>query len=348
VHYAASVYGRRHDVVAMIAAGADLARRASRPDTIALARKVDGRSPARVPLSYEPDLGAIIQWLPLDLSLPALAESPVRLREALDAVGVNVSGGNGRDDLIAYKPRRRAVVRLGDHVLKMYATPADLRAAEVAQRAASGLQSIRTARLEAVLPDLRSIAQPRLPGRPFVRGPVAAGGTIALLHASPPARVPRATASSQLAAAASSARLTVEIRPALERRLQRLLLELEQRRPKDGVLVNSHGDFHTGQLLELDDGPALIDFDEMCLAPPALDLASYAGHFVFGAEEDLEQAREILEGLVDGYGARPPDLPWFLATSILRRAPFPFRFLDARWPDRVEGMVAAAESALSS
>ncbi|HEX9598422.1 MAG TPA: ABC transporter transmembrane domain-containing protein [Gaiellaceae bacterium] len=346
VHYSATVAGRRHDAVAMIAARADLARRARRPETVALARKVNGRSPARVPLSYEPELGAIIHWLPLDLSLPALAESPARLGQALEAVGVSVAEVDEHPDLLAYKPRRRAVIRLGDHVLKIYATAAELRAAELGQRAASGLQSIRTAQLEAVLPEHRSTAQSLLHGRPFVRGPASAGEALALLHASRPAWVRRATATSQLAAAAASARLTIEILPGLGRRLERLLAELERRAPKGGALVNSHGDFHAGQLLDLDEGPALIDFDEMCSAQPALDLTSYAGHLVSGADGDLQQAREALEGLVGGYGVRPPDLPWYLSTSILRRAPFPFRFLDVRWPERVEGMVAAAESAL--
>jgi ATP-binding cassette subfamily B protein len=348
VHYSATVAGRRHDAVAMIAARADLSRRARDPAMIALARKIDGRSPARMPLSYERDLGAIIQWLPLDLSLPALAESPARLHQALEAAGLNGAEAPEHPRLLAYKPRRRAVLRLGDHVLKIYTTASDLRAAEIAQRAASSLESVPTARLEAVLPELRLTAQSLLRGRPFVRGPAAAGEVLARLHASPPLRVPRETARSQLAQAASSARLTVALLPGLERRVERLVAELERGEPRDAALVNSHGDAHAGQLLDLDEGTALIDFDEMCLAPPALDLTSYAGHLVSGAEGDLAKAREALEGLVGGYGARPPDLPWYLATSILRRAPFPFRFLDVRWPERVEAMVGAAESALRS
>jgi hypothetical protein len=34
-------------------------------------------------------------------------------------------------------------------------------------------------------------------------------------------------------------------------------------------------------------------------------------------------------------------------SAVLRRAPFPFRYLDGHWPERVRAIAAAAESALS-
>ena len=53
--------------------GRDLAGRATGPAGVALAARVSGRSLARTPLAYDPDLEALIQWPPLDLGLPALA-----------------------------------------------------------------------------------------------------------------------------------------------------------------------------------------------------------------------------------------------------------------------------------
>jgi aminoglycoside phosphotransferase (APT) family kinase protein len=112
--------------------------------------------------------------------------------------------------------------------------------------------------------------------------------------------------------------------------------------------VVAHGDFHAGQLLRCGGELAVIDFDKLCAAPPALDLATYAAHLVNGREHDLEAARTTLEAAAGGYGERPDGLDWYLATSILRRAPFPFRYLNEDWPDLVEGMVGAAEEALDA
>ena len=84
----------------------------------------------------------------------------------------------------------------------------------------------------------------------------------------------------------------------------------------------------------------------MCLAPPALDLATYAAYLVLGGDGDLDQANDVLEELLDGYGDDPLGLSWYLATCILRRSPRPFRYLDEHWPERVEGMVDAAEAVI--
>ena len=90
----------------------------------------------------------------------------------------------------------------------------------------------------------------------------------------------------------------------------------------------------------------VIDFDEMCAAAAALDLASYAAHHVNGGEGDMTAASAALAGLVAGYGVRPHALAWYLSTSILRRSPFPFRFMEPNWPLRIERMVTDAEEAL--
>ena len=110
--------------------------------------------------------------------------------------------------------------------------------------------------------------------------------------------------------------------------------------------MTSHGDFHGGQLLELPDGPALIDLDLLGAAPPALDLANYAGHLIPRDAPDLDAALAVLEQLVEGYGRRPPSLEWYLAASVLRRSRVPFRNFEPDWPAQTEAMVSAAEAAL--
>ena len=73
-----------HEAVAVAERGADLAARAGDPRNVKLIRKAAGRSPARTPLAYDAGLDALIQWSPVDIELPALAETPERLRDELE------------------------------------------------------------------------------------------------------------------------------------------------------------------------------------------------------------------------------------------------------------------------
>ncbi len=344
------------EAVAMIAAHANLARRAAKPENVALAGKVDGRSPAVTPLAYEPELDAMIQWLPLDLWLPALAKPPEELAERLTAAGANLAVDVGRTHLLGYKPRRRAVLRLDRHILKIYADEREFTRALLGLEAAAGLRSLRTPSLEGALPELRLTAQPLLlGGHPLPKALDAAeeaGELLAAIHASrrgalPGQQLPEVTPRHRLDASAASARLVAVLVPQLAPRLESLLGELAAAAPANDAIVLSHGDFHAGQLLDTGVDFALLDFDEVCEAHPSFDLATYAAHVVWGDEGDLETAVLALEDLTEGYGRRPTDLPWYLATSILGRAPFPFRYLDARWPERVERMVDSAEGALA-
>ena len=71
-----------------------------------------------MPLSYDVGSDALVTWLPYDPRLPALAEPPDELGRQLRAVGAEVPCGE--PELIGYKPRGRAVLAAGDHVLKAY------------------------------------------------------------------------------------------------------------------------------------------------------------------------------------------------------------------------------------
>ena len=353
VHYEVELDGDQHDATAMIASRDYLERRAGKPENRALAEMVDGRAPSPRPLVFDREARCLIQWYPLDLSLPALAEPPDGLCRQLRSVGVSIPVSGKEPARLAYKPRRRAVVALGGHVLKCYAKDADFAAAAAALQASSTLRPVTVPRFEGVLPSQRVTAQSLLPGRPVAgadEAASAAGSLLAALHAAeldsarlnavaPPER--------QLAAAAASARLVVAVAPPLGRRVKNLLRELERATPEAGELVPAHGDFNARQLLLVGGELALTDFDEFCLAPPALDLATYIAYVVRGAPAHLVTAEGVLEALLDGYGSRPRAMSWYLATMLLRRAPRPFRYFEPEWPDGVEAMVDAAEDALS-
>ena len=107
--------GRLNDVLTRLSAGGDLLLLDAPPigdmaDAPVLATKVDGRSPVPSALVYEPELDALLQWLPLDLSLPALAEPPGELASELRRHGVEIPGDEPA--MLSYRPRRRAVLRL--------------------------------------------------------------------------------------------------------------------------------------------------------------------------------------------------------------------------------------------
>ncbi len=348
VHYDATVDGARHDAVAIIAARRDLARWAAEPSYRQLAELVDGRAPTPTPLSYDAELDAMIQWLPLDVTLPALAQEPGQLRLRLQAAGVDILSFGDDAKLLAYKPRRRAVLALDGHVIKIYAGEKEFANAVIGLDVSTRLTGLRVPDREAVMPELQLTCQSLLSGqRPDdQRATRAAGGELFALHASDPRGLRPFTPEDQLNAAAASAASVVAVVPELEARLQPLLRTLESTVPDAGPLLPAHGDFHANQLLEVERGIAFIDFDEMCAAPAALDFSSYSAHLVNGGSEDLRAAAQALAGLAEGYGARPRGVSWYVATSILRRSPFPFRFMEPHWPTRIENMVFAAEEAL--
>jgi phosphotransferase family enzyme len=353
VHYEAVVDGGRHDAVVKIAAGDDLERKVRKPQNVAMARAVDGRSPAANSLVYDAELDAMIQWLPLDLSLPALAEPPAELYRRLRETGMEVPGPVDEPRMVAYKPRRRAVLRVGGHILKAYAQEAEFRAAVAGLRSTSEAGVVPVAAFEAAFPDLRLTVQASLGGSAPARAAdvaAEAGAILRDLQQLPLGDPTPAPPAHQLAAAAESAALVEAIAPGLRRRLEALVRRLEAVAPGDvpGATVVAHGDFHAGQLLRRGGELAVIDFDELCAAPPALDLATYAAHLVNGRDRDLDAARTVLEAAAGGYGERPDALDWYLATSILRRVPFPFRYLHVDWPDLVVGMVGAAEEVLNA
>ena len=350
VHYDVGIDAAWHDAVIMVASSADLARRAANTENVRLARRVDGRSPAAAPLQYDTELDVLVQWLPLDLRLPALSESPSALRARLRAEGLRFLLQDSEPTLLNYKPRRRAALRVGGHVVKVYAGHDQFMNATTGLRTTSVLREINTPRFEAALPDLQLTVQELLSGRHPARAlDVArdAGSITAALHASHLSELRVTDTMSQLRAAAASTRLVGSIAPRLRARGDTLLAALELARPPDLELVPSHGDFHAKQLLRHHGVLAVIDFDEICAAPAALDLATFAAHVVRGDTDDLAQALTALDSLAEGYGDRPDGLSWYLATSILRRAPIPFRYLDEQWPERMEGMMLAAETALA-
>ncbi|MGH2997191.1 MAG: hypothetical protein ACRDM9_12825, partial [Gaiellaceae bacterium] len=223
VRYGVTLGDRVCDATALAEPSADLAGWAADPEHLELARKVDGRAPALTPLAYDAELGALIQWLPLDLTMPALAEESAELRSLLQAAGVEIAESGDGPGILAYKARRRAVLGLDGHVVKIYAGKADFENAVVGLEASGHSPELVVPRSEAVLPALQLTCQTLLPGKPpsgHHAAARAAGSALALLHRTPPLGLRPFPPESQLAAAASSARSAAAVAPELAGRLE--------------------------------------------------------------------------------------------------------------------------------
>jgi hypothetical protein len=346
VRYEVTIDGSSHGVVALAEAGADLAARASKPRNVELGRKVTDRTPAETPLAHDLEHDVLVQWTPLDIDLPAMAEPPERLRDLLEEAGVRTRVAGELPRLIHFKPGRRGVLRFGDHFLKMYAEDDKFERAVAGMRGAATLP-IRSARLEATVPDLRLTVQSFVEGEP-PEGPLEvaaeAGAFLAIMHAARFEDVRQTPPAHRLNAVGATASLLAGIVPSLAPRLGKLMQRLEESMP-DEPLVLSHGDFHARQMLGLDGDYAVIDFDATCLAPAALDLATYVTTLVRGVE-DIPDGVAALDILTDAYGRRPAGIPWYLTAVLIRRASIPFRVFRTGWPEQVEARVAAAEAAL--
>jgi phosphotransferase family enzyme len=342
VHYRLHVDGRGADAVAWSLAGRDLAARARSPRLSELARRVDGRSPAAVPVVYEAAADALVTWLPLDPRLSALAVTPRALAERLG----QEPGGEPTIVPESYKPGARIVLRFGNCVLKAYGRE------PAYERGAAGLRvaaatPLRTPRLEACLPDLRLTVQTAVEGTtPTPEAAASAGGALVRrLHDADLAPPRVATPETILALAAEKAALAAHVVPALRPRLTTLLDRLRESMPSADSLVPSHGDFDADQLVSTADGDhVVLDFDDVCLAPPALDLATYLADLVCGRDQDLGRVEAVRAPLLAGYGAEPHSLDWYVAAVVLARAPHPFQRFVPGWPERVAGSVRAAEA----
>jgi Phosphotransferase enzyme family len=306
-------------------------------------------TPAAAAVTIDPGLGCEIAWLPADPRLPGLWAPVHRIRQ--EVAMFDAMPPPPRRSLLGYRMGERAVMGMGRLVLKAYGDPDAFARAIQAHDLAYRHAGIPVARFLGAVPSLRLSVLERVIGDGLQRADAAqaageVGELLARLHRaavhSPTVAGPRV----HLERAAQLTHLTTAIAPHLTRAAQKVLARLEKGLPRAGF-VPCHGDFNVGQLMRREDDLVALDFDELAMAPAALDLAGYAADLIAGRHGDLAGARTTLDSLLAGYGSRPDGLAWYLAALTLRRAPNSFRLWKSRWPERLESMIAAADEVLA-
>ena len=335
-----------HTAVAFSRAGARLHRKRKQADNRKRASQAVDRTPARTALGYLAEVSALVQWLPLDIRLKLLADRPERIGERLNNKGIPADPAE--PELLRYWPRRRAVVKYGPHILKVYRDRLDFEDARRALRLATRLEAVHVPAYEGSFTSRQTTVQEWVPGHTPSLWPGSsepAGELLAALHGDAHLHVPKVTARNVLRKAAVRADFVTRLLPDLQFEVDALLADLRLTAP-DLPRVTSHGNFHAGQLLEGPSGLVLLDVDRLCRAAAAYDLASYVSHAVFGRPGDTEVLEATLDSLVKGYGAQPPGLDWYLSACLLRRASVPFRFQDEHWPEASTALVHLAREVL--
>lgn len=348
VQYAVQLPGRWATAVAFASSTSALATKPSRRRPSRAAASARKKAPVPEPLVFVPEVDALVQWLPLDLGLPVMADGRSKLNRRLAEAGLaSVEGARPR--VLRYSARRRAVIRLGPYVLKTYRDRDDFEQARQGLVAGAGLRSVRTPALLGTLPRRRTTVQQRVKGGcPSWglddSGP--AGDLLAALHAETAAGLRTTSPAHILAKSRARAGVIARLDPDLGPRLDEILAGLAQTAPESAALVTSHGNFHAGQLLARNDGLTLIDLDRMCLAPRAFDLACFTAQYALGHPDDAALLGRVGTALLAGYGEVPSELPWYLAACLLRRALAPFRHQNEHWRQATEQLVTLSLEAL--
>ena len=163
----------------------------------------------------------------------------------------------------------------------------------------------------------------------------ASGRALAVLHCSDVATAPVHSATDELAAVRRELEVVGVIWPEVAERVRRRIDRLSEGVPDAPDLVLSHGDFTPSQVLLDGRTPAVVDFDTLCWADPALDLGRYLAHLELlgrkvGGASVTTLVEELTDQFLSGYGeatartasgaAAVDRIAFYRATTLARSA----------------------------
>jgi hypothetical protein len=311
--------------------------------------------------AYVPTLRAIVQVYPVDLDLLGLVEAaaPGVMRERLGDALAEGRLLEVEPELVRYKPRRRAVLRMRLEGGRRQAVYAKVRADErgaLIHRSAVALAAAGVPLAEPLgyLPDLRLMLASEVAGTRLreLRGsprfaaamePVAE--VLARLHA---CRLPDLETSEDAEAGElrSAAGTVAALLPGVSTRVERLADRLIDRLAAADVPTGTiHGSFHDDQVLVSEGAVTLVDLDSVQRGPLLADV----GHFLsYLSADGVDAAREAFLAAYARHAAAGSAVLLFEAASLLRWSTLPFRELRPDWPEAVERRVALAAARLDA
>lgn len=285
---------------------------------------------------------------PFDPALPVLTDERGLLASALAAHGLAPQVDPAVP--LSYRPLQRATLALDDAILKAYASQADFARAAAALRASATLAVPCPMALGAddgLLITLQShLSGAALTPETALGAAPEVGRLCAAVHRAPVDGLPGLDASAIAARCVAPARLAAATVPWLAPRIARCRDRVLATVPPAATSVCSHGDLSVDQVIATPSGLALVDFDDLCAAPAAHDLATFAANLVSGRPGDLDRCHLALAAAVEGYGSRPAHLQWHLAAALLRRVDRPLRRAKRRWVERCASILNAVEEVL--
>ena len=345
-----------------------------RPDAPRLTRvrsqSIPGGPPQVHPVVLD-RVAIVVQPFPFDAKLDALervvdSRTRGRLMQRIVRSDADQDGGDLR--LLAYKPERRYVggwSMAGRCVgtLKLYDVP-DFERAQLGASVFGAREVLRVPEMLGSSKRHRAVFLRWVPGQVLGRvlgelEPAEArrqvrlvGAALAELHGQDAAALPSTQPEGEGAALDTAVRGVYAIRPSaagpfreLARRLQR---GLDERRPAPRPI---HADFYTNQVIAADTGIAVLDLDNAQWGDPAADLGNFIAHLEImqlSGQLEASQVDELAQALVEGYAtaggqAAEPRVWLQTAVGLMKLAPWPFRSRQARWPDRMAGVLGRAE-----
>ncbi len=117
-----------------------------------------------------------------------------------------------------------------------------------------------------------------------------------------------------------------------------------------------HGDFSADQVLLTNGNVALVDLDHAVHSDPATDLGSFVAQLEYDTlvnDFPADQVEVLASELLTGYRLQtrrdlPARIDLYVAASLLRLAPHPFRYRNPAWPEQTDAILKRAEAIIKT